>query len=137
MYIFKPPGIRRAVEGHQDASFIHVTPKPVIGLWFALEDARKSNGCLWVLPGRHDEPLRNKFVKYSDGRLEFEFYDQEPWPSHEGLSVEVPFGSLVLLHGHLPHGSYPNTSQQSRHAFTLHGMEATSQLDRTNWLLES
>lgn len=49
--IFKPPGIGGEVRWHQDASFFETTPHSVTTFWFALEDATRDNGCLWVAPG--------------------------------------------------------------------------------------
>lgn len=51
MYIFKQPSIGGVVVPHQDSTFIHTTPLSCVGLWWALEDATKDNGCLWALPG--------------------------------------------------------------------------------------
>jgi phytanoyl-CoA hydroxylase len=30
----------------------------VTGIWIAIEDANRGNGCLWVQPGGHRSPLR-------------------------------------------------------------------------------
>jgi phytanoyl-CoA hydroxylase len=134
MYHFKSPQISHPVEGHQDATFIHSSPKPVIGLWFALETATQENGCLWALIGQHHLPLRNKFLRQENGQLEFEFYSQEPWLPQEAVPIEVPAGSLVILHGHLPHGSFANRSCHSRQAYTLHAIDALDEYLKTNWL---
>src|SRR3954469_19783993 len=53
MYIFKQPGIGGEVTCHQDSTFLLTVPPSIVGLWFALEDATKENGCLWALPGGH------------------------------------------------------------------------------------
>ena len=63
MYIFKQPHIGGEVGWHQDATYLHTEPTSVVGLWFALEDAARDNGCLWVLPGGHRGPLRQRFVR--------------------------------------------------------------------------
>src|ERR1051325_2139166 len=46
MYIFKQPGIGGEVTCHQDATFLYTEPLSATGLWFALEDATRENGCL-------------------------------------------------------------------------------------------
>ncbi len=46
------PRIGGQVSVHQDATFLYTDPPTVIGLWVALEDATKENGCLWSLPGK-------------------------------------------------------------------------------------
>jgi hypothetical protein len=35
---------------HQDSTFIYTEPLSCVGLWWALEDATKENGCLWAQP---------------------------------------------------------------------------------------
>ena len=39
-----------------------------------------------------------------------------PWPDTGRLPLEVPAGTLVVLHGFLPHLSGVNRSARSRHA---------------------
>jgi len=64
MYIFKQPVIGGEVTSHQDSSFLHTTPRlTCLGLWLALDPATLQNGCLWVRPGSHKEPLRRLFVR--------------------------------------------------------------------------
>jgi phytanoyl-CoA hydroxylase len=62
MVIFKPPHIGGDVQWHQDATYLRTTPSRVLGVWFALEDATKENGCLWMAPGQHRSPLRERYV---------------------------------------------------------------------------
>ena len=64
MYIFKQAGIGGEVTSHQDSTFLFTTPRQTcLGLWLALEDATLTNGCLWVRPGSHHEPVRRAFVR--------------------------------------------------------------------------
>ena len=51
--------------------------------------------------------------------------------------VEVEKGALVLLHGRLPHYSKENTSNKSRHAFTLHVIDGNKNYPKKNWLQRS
>ena len=60
--IFKQPHIGGEVGWHQDASFFDTDPITVTTLWFALEDATLDNGCLWVQPGGHHTPLRERYL---------------------------------------------------------------------------
>ena len=46
------PRIGGEVSVHQDSTFLHTDPLTVVGLWIALEDATKENGCLWTLKGK-------------------------------------------------------------------------------------
>ncbi len=48
--------------------------------------------------------------------------------------MEAEAGTLVVLNGLLPHWSAPNTSEKSRHAFTLHIIEGNAEYPADNWL---
>jgi phytanoyl-CoA hydroxylase len=134
MYIFKQPHIGGEVRWHQDATFFVTDPQTVTGFWWALEDADRNNGCLWVQPGGHMTPLRETFVVDADGARSV-VQSTQPWPSlDEAIPLEVKAGTLVVLHGNLPHYSAPNRSPHSRHAYTLHAVDARARYAPTNWL---
>ena len=134
MYIFKQPRIGGEVRWHQDATYFDTDPVSVTTLWFALERADRRNGCLWVQRGGHRTPLRERFVVDGDG-ARLQRIDATPWPSHDNAeAVEVQAGTLVVMHGRLPHYSAPNRSTASRHAFTLHVVDARTRYSPANWL---
>lgn len=137
MYIFKQPYIGGEVGCHQDATFLYTEPITVTGFWFAIEDSTLDNGCLWVEPGGHRGPLR-RLNRRVDGKadLVFEELSAEPLPTPpDGLvPVVVPGGTMVILHGLLPHWSDANRSPVSRHAYTVHCIDATSLYPSFNWL---
>jgi phytanoyl-CoA hydroxylase len=134
MHIFKPPSIGGEVRWHQDATYLHSTPMTVTGFWFALEDATVHNGCLWVEPGGHRGPLRERFVRQGDA-VRLETVDGTPWPAPERTRpVEAEAGTLIVFHGLLPHASAPNRSTVSRQAYTLHTVDAGSAWSAGNWL---
>jgi phytanoyl-CoA hydroxylase len=134
MLIFKQPGIGGEVRWHQDATYLHSQPMTVTAFWFALEDATLANGCLWVQPGGHHGPLRERFVRGPAG-LRHERLDATPWPEPaQALPLEVSAGTLVVFHGLLPHYSAPNRSAVSRQAYTLHAVDAGSTYSADNWL---
>jgi phytanoyl-CoA hydroxylase len=134
MYIFKQPGIGGEVVCHQDATFLYTEPVSVVGLWFALEDATRENGCLWAIPGGHEAGLKTRFRHDGLGSVRTEVLDPSPFPMDRLVPLEVPAGTLVVLHGLLPHLSYVNTSPRSRHAFTLHIVSASATYPEDNWL---
>ncbi|MFO1328485.1 MAG: phytanoyl-CoA dioxygenase family protein [Rubrivivax sp.] len=134
MLIFKQPGIGGEVRWHQDASFFVTDPITVTTFWFALESATLANGCLWVQPGGHRSPLRERFVRDGE-RLQLEPLDPLPWPTtSEAVPVEVEEGTLLCFHGLLPHYSAANRSPQSRLAYTLHVTDAGAAYAPRNWL---
>ncbi|MFN7927017.1 MAG: phytanoyl-CoA dioxygenase family protein [Blastocatellia bacterium] len=134
MYIFKQPHIGGEVVCHQDSTFLLTEPPSVTGFWFALEDATLENGCLWALPGGHKLGLKSKFLRTSEGTTRFVIYDDAPWPEETAVPLEVKQGTLIVLHGLLPHRSHANTSPKSRHAYTLHLIEGGNHYPAENWL---
>ena len=134
MYIFKQPGIGGEVRWHQDATFFETTPISVTTFWFALEDATIENGCLWVEPGGHRGPMRERFVRNGD-EIKMEKLDDTPWPDDSvAVPLEAKAGSLVCFHGLLPHYSAPNRSPVSRHAYTLHATDGRTEYSAKNWI---
>jgi phytanoyl-CoA hydroxylase len=138
MYIFKQPHIGGEVGCHQDATFLYTDPVTVTGFWFAIEDATLDNGCLWAAPGGHRTSLRTLFKRAAPpgAGTEFEVLDSTPLPSppHDLVPLEVPAGTLVVLHGLLPHWSDVNRSPRSRHAYSLHCIDAAARYPWWNWL---
>ena len=134
MYIFKQPNIGGEVTCHQDATFLYTDPISVTGFWFALEDATLENGCLHAIPGGHKHGLKKRFVRNESGGTQFEVLDDSPWQDNLAIPIEVPAGTLVILHGLLPHLSYANRSPKSRHAFTLHVIDRACDYPADNWL---
>lgn len=134
MYIFKPPEIGGEVLCHQDATYLYTEPISVVGLWFALEDATRENGCLWALPGGHREGLKSRFYRSDKGKLTTDVIDTNDWSAETLVSLEVPKGTLVVLNGLCPHYSAPNLSAVSRHAYSLHVIDGDSRYATDNWL---
>jgi ectoine hydroxylase-related dioxygenase (phytanoyl-CoA dioxygenase family) len=179
MLIFKQPYMGGEVVPHQDSSFLATHPLSCVGIWLALEDATRDNGCLWTLPGTgeggqstwgvagwaaklgraapgslqqgmpsprclpagsHLDGVHRRFVRAADGSVSFE----GDMPAHTlggaaFVPVEVAAGSLVLLHGANVHLSRENSSPQSRHAYTMHFVEAAPGYvwQPSNWLQRS
>lgn len=134
MYLFKQPHIGAEVHSHQDSTFLYTDPPSCLGFWFALEDATLENGCLWVLPGGHTLGLKKRFVRAPGGGTTFRVMDPVPVPEQGFIPLEVKKGTLVVLHGLLPHKSGANTSPHSRHAYSVHLIDATATYPQDNWL---
>ncbi|TAJ97624.1 MAG: phytanoyl-CoA dioxygenase family protein [Reyranella sp.] len=133
MYLFKHAHVGAEVAWHQDATFLRTEPPSVTGFWIALDDADRDNGCLVALPGAHRGPLRQWFG-YRDGELVSRTLDATPWPEVEPVALEVRRGTLIVLHGLLPHASMPNRSPRPRHAYTLHLIDGRADYPKDNWL---
>ena len=138
MYIFKQPGIGGEVICHCDHSFLWTEPQSVVGLWFAIEDATVANGCMWAVPGGHRIPVKTRFrlIDPSDRRrgTVTDVLDDTPYPVDDLVPLEAAAGTLIALHGTLPHWSAANTSDRSRHAYTMHLIDGTADYLADNWL---
>ena len=135
MYIFKQPGIGGEVRWHQDASYLIAKPPGVTGIWIAIEDATKENGCLWMQPGQHRSPLREIYeVDWQTRTGTLSSLDDTPWNTDKAVAMEVAAGSAVFFNERMPHYSSQNRSQRSRHAFTMHITEVDAEWSDKNWL---
>lgn len=134
MYIFKQPHIGGEVTSHTDHTFLWTEPLSVTGFWFAIEDATLENGCMWALPGGHRIPVKSRFRRDGAGGTTFDVLDGSPYPEEGLVPLEAETGTLVILHGALPHRSGPNRSDRSRHAYTLHVVDRAAAYPADNWL---
>lgn len=144
MYFFNRPG--QGGQGwHQDAYYITTYPDTLIGAWMALDRADTGNGCLWVAPGSHHEPVypdagRGALV-HAEGALadidtvegisslddEANSLARVAGTYGDAVPVELDPGDVVFFHGHLLHRSHPNgASDRWRRAFVCHYSNARS-----------
>ncbi len=63
-----------------------------------------------------------------------EVLDPAPLPEEGLVPLEVAKGTLVVLHGSLPHRSGANRSARSRHAYALHLVDGACRWSDENWL---
>ena len=105
MLICKQPFVGGEVVPHQDSTFLATDPPSCIGIWLALEDATKDNGCLWTVPGSHVAGCHRRFVRAADGSVSFtgapppQCDDAAATAGTQLVPVEVKAGTLVVLHG--------------------------------------
>jgi len=138
MYIFKNPGIGGEVTPHQDGTFLYNEPLRLFGFWFPIDDATLENGCLWYVPGSHDQPITRRFLRTgqvgTDKLMEFKGEDKV-YPHDAWKAAPVKKGSLVLIHGQVAHKSERNLSSDPRHAYTFHVIEMEGSFYASkNWL---
>jgi phytanoyl-CoA hydroxylase len=104
MYIFKSAQIGGEVDWHQDATFLHSEPSTV-----------------------------TRFVRRGEG-FEMQTLDPAPWPDTPPVALPAQRGTLIALHGLLPHASAANLSSRPRHAYSLHLIDGRAAYGRDNWL---
>jgi ectoine hydroxylase-related dioxygenase (phytanoyl-CoA dioxygenase family) len=111
------PGFRP----HQDNHYVEAERDAFASAWTALEPVRRDNGALFVCPGSHREPLlpmqpipgARLHPAQADNALRQRVLVPDGYSTH---TLEVPPGTVVLLHGHLIHGSHDNGSRHGRMA---------------------
>jgi phytanoyl-CoA hydroxylase len=144
MLFLNPPGL--GGQGwHQDAYYITTFPDTLIGAWLALDKADEDNGCLYVIPGSHCEPIYPSPDRHDIIHDEDSFVDL---PTVENVSqmddavntlsriarkypdpipVIVEPGDVIFFHSHLLHRSFRNRSEtRFRRAFVSHFCNARS-----------
>jgi phytanoyl-CoA hydroxylase len=135
MYIFKQPRIGGEVVCHTDHTYLWTEPPSVVGFWFAIDDATTGNGCMWALPGGHRLPVKARSrLNAARTATELVVIDPVPYPPDGLVPLPATRGTLILLHGALPHLSGPNRSDKPRHAYTVHAIDAAARYLDDNWL---
>ena len=130
---------------HQDAFYITVYPDTLIGASVAIDAADEENGCLWVVPGSHAEPIypspdRPAFIHHEDSfdgltlvenvsHLDDEVNTLSQVARKYPAAIPVPVepGDVVFFHSHLLHRSHRNrTPDRMRRSFVCHYCNARS-----------
>ena len=110
----KPPEIGSVVEWHQDLSYYPLTNRDSLAVLFYLDDADAENGCLQMLPGRHEgDLLAHTREGYFQGRA------TEAVDSSEAVLAEGKAGTVIFMHCMTPHASITNRSNRPRRTLIL------------------
>jgi ectoine hydroxylase-related dioxygenase (phytanoyl-CoA dioxygenase family) len=125
-FIFKNPGVV-GQPWHQDSYYFSFDQQPQIGVWLALTRATIENGCLWVMPGSHKEPIHehvpDRRPEALHGYQEIVDYD---------FSNRVPVlmepGDVLFFHSYLMHMSTDNVANYRRSAMVYHYGKAGTRL---------
>ena len=116
----KPPRIGSRQAYHQDQPLgFHVDPPHrMVTCWAALDEATIPNGCLWMLPGthRHGWIEQERWREFERRSVAGELPEERP--------VELAPGDCSFHHGHILHGSRPNTTGQRRWGYATHYVSA-------------
>ena len=107
---------------HQDSFYFHFDRAPQVGLWLAVTEATLENGCLWVLPGSHREPI-HKHVPDRRPNANVGYVEIVDCDFSEERPVTMAPGDLLVFHSHLMHRSRDNLSDGLRAAMVYHMAE--------------
>ena len=125
-YIFKNPGVW-GQPWHQDSLYYRFTLMPQVGVWLATTRATVENGCLFVAPGSHLEPIHAAVPDARPGAnfgyveiVDYDFSDAEP--------VLMEPGDVLIFHSFLMHKSNDNTSDERRSALVYHYADSATEV---------
>ena len=113
--LFKPPyGNHTAF--HFDNPFWSFYHRDALSIWVALDDATIANGCLWYLPGTHNEAA---FQAVGIGENLGDIFKAYPqWTQIEAVPAPCKAGSAVFHNGLIAHGAGTNMTAHPRRAMT-------------------
>ena len=118
-FIFKNPGAW-GQPWHQDSYYFAFEPaRPVVGLSLAVTPATTGNGCLYVLPGSHREPV-HEHVPDSRPGANYGYVEIVGRDMSGAEAMPMETGDLLVFDSHLVHRSSDNTTDGLRAAMTYH-----------------
>lgn len=104
---------------HQDSFYFPFEPDRQVGVWLAVNRATVENGCLWVLPGSHTEPVHEHVA--DDRPNATQAYTKIVDHDMSGeVPVEMETGDVLFFDSHLMHRSTDNESDELRAAYVVH-----------------
>lgn len=128
MYLYKKAhtkyGKEQAWNPHQDGCYHGATYGTTLTGNIALTDQDKENGCMFIYPGSH------KIGRFLPAEMKKSFHEGPGQrPGHDvsntipeefrgkEVNLHLKMGSILILHGGVIHGSYPNESDRDRPMF--------------------
>jgi phytanoyl-CoA hydroxylase len=116
MLMLKAPYNPAPVLWHQDAAVWNEGTFDHLSAIIALDDFRKENGCLEVVPGSHHNGPIGLGWDDNVARIGQEYSKRI---DSDAVKVDLKAGDAVLFHGLLLHGSKGNNSEYSRRSLTI------------------
>lgn len=119
MFLFKKacsPYAGQAWNPHQDNAYPRARQGAYITANLVFSDQDKENGCMYIYPGSHREPLLAAEYVASfheqPGKNPGHDVSKSIPKKYKKQRIDVPMkkGSVLFLDGHCVHGSYPNVS---------------------------
>lgn len=117
-FIFKGPEAY-GQPWHQDSFYFPFSSSHQLGAWLAVTRATTRNGCLWVVPGTHREPIHEHVPddRPNATRAYTRIVDHD---MSAAIAVEMSPGDLLLFDSHVMHSSTDNASAELRASLVVH-----------------
>lgn len=109
VFITKPPHTTTTFVYHQDWSYTHEEENAFATCWIPLCDVSPLNGCMSLISGSHRFFKSYRSDSLDSARISFDVVPEE-------VRTDVPLnkGECLAFHQAAFHGSYPNSSAESR-----------------------
>jgi len=119
MFLFKRGGTDygpQAWNPHQDGAYVGENSRHYITGNIPFEDQDPGNGCMFIFPGSHREPIlpSEKVQSFHEKAGQRPGHKVEVPGEYPRVNLLLKKGSVLFLHGHVIHGSYPNNSRRPR-----------------------
>jgi phytanoyl-CoA hydroxylase len=125
-YIFKNPGVW-GQPWHQDSLYYTFTRMPQVGVWLATSRATIDNGCLFVAPGSHLEPIHPVIPDRRPG-ANYGYLEVIDHDFSKAVPVLMDPGDVLVFHSFLLHMSNDNTASERRSALVNHYAHSDTQV---------
>ncbi|MDO9337109.1 MAG: phytanoyl-CoA dioxygenase family protein [Caulobacter sp.] len=125
-YIFKNPGVW-GQPWHQDSLYYRFDRMPQVGVWLATTRATIDNGCLFVAPGSHLEPIHEVVPDARPG-ANFGYMEVVDHDFSRAEPVLMAPGDVLIFHSFLMHKSNDNTADERRSALVYHYGHAATEV---------
>jgi ectoine hydroxylase-related dioxygenase (phytanoyl-CoA dioxygenase family) len=116
--LFKPARTGGAVFWHQDNAYWRCSPPNLVSCWLTLDDARRENGAMQVIPGSHHRLAGHQTSQRAGALLESRIEED----GREPVVVELAAGGCMFHHCQTLHYTPPNETECLRRAFAIHYM---------------
>ena len=120
-FINKEPHSGKFVGWHQDLTYWGIGPADqIVSVWLALSPVTPANGCMRVVPGSHRDGILPHEDRFDDENVLSRGQEATGgFDENRALDVVLRPGQMSLHHGHVIHGSNPNTSDERRIGLNL------------------
>lgn len=112
---------------HQDNTAWSFSSNHAISIWVALDDVTLQNGCLFFLPGTHQQRFE-KHIRTNSGLGEF-FKHYPQLSGIEPVAATMKAGSCSFHNGLMLHAAHANMSPRKRRAMTCAYMPLGAQFN--------
>ena len=114
----KPARTGGPVFWHQDNAYWRCVPANLLSCWLTLDDVRRENGAMHLIPGSHLQPMRHEKSDSTDALLDL----GKQVDDSKAVVVDLPAGGCMFHHCQTLHYTPPNRTDGPRRAFAIHYM---------------